>query len=397
MRGPGPSTVMRTTTQHFERSQLARGPALLVSALLALLPGCFLLSSDCSADWLGRSDGTMVSRTPHPAIVRIISLENSGTSYGSGTLIARQGKLGIVISNWHVVRDADGDILVSFPGGFRSTAKVIRSDRTWDLAALLTWVPEDVTPVTLANELPRPGQPLAIAGYGTGSFRAVAGTCQQYVSPGINMPSDMIQLSAVARQGDSGGPILTRNGELAGVLFGAGWRTTSGSHVGRVRWFLEPVLTQLKEQPAQLAKQGQLAEQHGNQQELPSLPAISTNGARKLQPIARRPQIAQELSVEAGSPGSSPSPITPAENKVPLDWESATLLTSVSADQQPVVRDQTDSSSSDQPPADQTAEADAGQTRLHWKDLLGHSWPEQLKSLLAAIGVIAIVVQLARR
>ena len=37
------------------------------------------------------------------------------------------------------------------------------------------------------------------------------------------------------------------------------------------------------------------------------------------------------------------------------------------------------------------------QQTIHWKDLLGHNWMQQLKSLLAAIGAITILVQLARR
>jgi hypothetical protein len=48
----------------------------------------------------------------------------------------------------------------------------------------------------------------------------------------------MVEVSAQARQGDSGGPILNERGELAGVLFGAGFGTTSGSYAGRVKQFL---------------------------------------------------------------------------------------------------------------------------------------------------------------
>ena len=88
--------------------------------------------SDAADSFIHSSQQT-ISRTPHPAVVRIISLEKSGTSYGSGSLVARQGSYGIVVTNWHVVRDVDGEILVTFPGGFRSTAKILRPTRpgTW--------------------------------------------------------------------------------------------------------------------------------------------------------------------------------------------------------------------------------------------------------------------------
>ncbi|MGY8731313.1 MAG: hypothetical protein ACKVK0_04205, partial [Pirellulales bacterium] len=75
----------------------------------------------------------------------------------------------------------------------------------------------------------------------------------QYVSPGINQPREMVELRTVARQGDSGGPIFNQNGELAGVLFGAGWRTTAGSYSGRVKSFLLPVVARMQQIPAPLA------------------------------------------------------------------------------------------------------------------------------------------------
>ena len=233
-------------------SHMAAGPR--ISCAIILLLSAMPASAPALDSIFQSSSQQMISRTPHPAVVRILSLEKSGTSYGSGTLVARQDSYGIVVTNWHVVRDVDGEILVTFPGGYRSTAKILRTDRTWDLAALLVWSPQSIKVIPVASRLPTPGDPLAIAGYGSGSFRAVAGTCKQYVAPGTHLPSEMIQLSAVARQGDSGGPILNEDGELAGVLFGASWRSTSGSHAGRVRTFLEPVMKEFNSGPAQLAR-----------------------------------------------------------------------------------------------------------------------------------------------
>ena len=43
---------------------------------------------------------------------------------------------GLVVTNWHVVRDATGQVEVVFPDGFRSAAKVLATDPDWDLAAL---------------------------------------------------------------------------------------------------------------------------------------------------------------------------------------------------------------------------------------------------------------------
>jgi hypothetical protein len=147
---------------------------------------------------------------------------------------------GLVVTNWHVIRDAAGPIAVAFPNGFRSAASVLKTDREWDLAALAIWRP-NVEPVPLASVPPRAGEPLTIAGYGSGQYRTITGRCTQYVSPGYNQPSEMVELSAPARQGDSGGPIFNSRGELAGVLFGTAAGQTSGSYCGRVRVFLTAV------------------------------------------------------------------------------------------------------------------------------------------------------------
>jgi hypothetical protein len=155
-------------------------------------------------------------------------------------LVAVDETSGLVITNWHVVRDAAGPIVVHFPDGFRSRAYLLRTDRDWDLAALAIRRP-NVPPIPLANQAPQPGDPLTIIGYGSGSYRAATGHCTEYVSPGGNNPAEMVELSAPARNGDSGGPILNGRGELAGVLFGTAFGRTTGSYCGRVRGFLASV------------------------------------------------------------------------------------------------------------------------------------------------------------
>ena len=185
------------------------------------------------------------SRSPngvHPAVVRIFVPDRDSTSLGSGALVAVSQYHGLVVTNWHVVRDAAGPITVAFPDGFRSPATLLRTDKDWDLAALAIWRP-NVPPIPLAEAPPQLGEPLAIAGYGDGPYRAIAGRCTQYVSPGGNLPYEMVELSAPARNGDSGGPIFNSRGELAGVLFGSARGETTGSYCGRVRWFLTPVMS----------------------------------------------------------------------------------------------------------------------------------------------------------
>ncbi len=126
---------------------------------------------------------------------------------GSGSLVAVDNNHGLVVTNWHVVRDAAGPITVVFPDGFRSKALVLRVDRVWDLAALAIQKP-NVQPLPVATATPRPGEPLTIAGYGPdGVYRAVGGRCTEYLSPDGRLPAELVEVDvqrgAAIREGQS--------------------------------------------------------------------------------------------------------------------------------------------------------------------------------------------------
>ncbi len=186
------------------------------------------------------SDYLLSDQTPHPAVARIIAPESTGVSLGSGVLVDINGSQGLVLTNWHVIRDSRSAVLVQFADGFQSAGTVIRFDEAWDLAAISIWKPK-ANPVPLAQRNPIPGEPLSIAGYGRGAYREQRGRCTEYLSPGSGYPKELVELQAPARQGDSGGPILNTDGRLAGVLFGEGNGRTVGSCASRLRVFLASV------------------------------------------------------------------------------------------------------------------------------------------------------------
>jgi len=186
------------------------------------------------------ADFLLTGQTPHPAVARIIAPESSGTSLGSGVLVDVNRTQGLVLTNWHVVRDSRSAVLVQFADGFQSAGTVIRWDEAWDLAALVIWKPR-ATPVSIAAAPPAIGETLTIAGYGRGSYREESGPCLGYLSPGNGHPQEFVELKATARQGDSGGPIFNAGGALSGVLFGQTDGRTIGSCTTRVRTFLAAV------------------------------------------------------------------------------------------------------------------------------------------------------------
>lgn len=220
-----------------------------VVAVCLVLHGGMSLSADepsgrepFDVAWASRVFGDYLAtgHTPRPAVARIVAADGSGTSVGSGVLVDINATQGLVLTNWHVVREAKGPVLVQFPDGFQSAGTVLRQDADWDLAVLVIWKP-DCEPVSIAPRSPAIGEPLTIAGYGRGHYREETGPCTQYLSPGSGLPLQLVELVATARQGDSGGPIFNERGELAGVLFGQGDGRTVGSCADRVRMFLTAV------------------------------------------------------------------------------------------------------------------------------------------------------------
>jgi len=304
---------------------------------------------------------------PHPAVVRVIVPERGSTSYGSGTLVDVCGEYGLVVTNWHVVCDAAGPPTVVFPDGFRSAAQVVKVDRDWDLAALAIWKPS-VVPVPLAPRAPRPGEKLSIAGYGGGPYRQVAGACTQYVAPGRSHPMEMVELAASARQGDSGGPIFNNQGELAGVLFGEGHGRTAGSYCGRVRQFLASVVPAAGAPAA--AATGHLAAQPGSPPQASALAAESNTDYSAF--LASRPAaiLESQATVGAGSDAERSARPTPLRTLPPRQEAFG------EAPAEPGGAWEPDSFNFRQ---------FAGQTRL-----------EQFKTILAAVGALALVGYVCR-
>jgi hypothetical protein len=291
---------------------------------------------------------------PHPAVVRVSVVEREGMSLGSGALVAADQRLGLVVTCWHVVQDAAGPIVVSFPDGFRSAATVVRTDREWDLAALAIHRPP-AQPIAISAQAPRPDEILVLAGYGgNGDYRAMAGRCTQYLAPEKSWPMELVELDAPARQGDSGGPIFNSRGELAGVLSGSGFGQTCGSYCGRVRWFLGVADADFRRVSSEemLAQQRRNAAAAGPLAAAPALPAA--------------PAVVGPPAIAGGEGGAALGGATPGLSAVAASPPAAAPTASVAA--KPARTIPTVSLPRDAfPPA------------------------EQVKTILALIGIVAVI------
>jgi Trypsin-like peptidase domain len=348
--------------------------------------------------WFGGS-----TQPPHPAVVRVIAPERNGASLGSGTLIDVSERHGLVLTNWHVVKDAAGNVIVSFPDGFQTPGYVIKMDRDWDLAAVAIWKPQ-VKPVPIAPAVPQRGEPLTIAGYGGGNYRAQTGRCVQFLAPAPNMPYDIVEVSAAARHGDSGGPIFNARGELAGVLFGEGGGMTSGSAAARVRWFVASIADKASpETPTQIARAGNSGPARlaapiagerlamAGQAESPAKPG----GPVLFQNRGQSDPSSDNLVAVATPSIGSPPPNYPTTNALPL------ALLPQPPQAQPAAERPANASAKPLPlvsTAPMTPGADPQSAQqIGWEDLVGHTGGQQLKTGLAAFGVLVLLYQLSRR
>jgi hypothetical protein len=316
------------------------------------------------------------SSKPHPAVVRVIAPGNGSVSFGSGTLVAVNEKHGLVITNWHVINEATDTIMVQFPDGFRSAAKVEKTDKDWDLAALAIWRP-NVEPVRISSAAPRPGEPLSIAGYGSGQYRHIGGPCTQYVSPGLKFPMEMVELGAAARQGDSGGPIFNARGELAGVLFGEGNGKTCGSYCGRVQVFVEHVVGDASQSRGTEQVASRAKEFAAPPWERESESAEKANG---------KPARTQLVGVLRDLPNSNEESEAPA----PPSDEAVSSMEPV-LEHHPRAKLETFDL-----PSDSLGDSSSAGGGMTWQEFAGETPTQQGKTILALVGGMFALVQVLR-
>jgi S1-C subfamily serine protease len=139
---------------------------------------------------------------------------------GSGFVIDKSGH---IVTNYHVVQGAQ-QIEVSFSNQDTYKATLVGSDPSTDLAVLRIDVSSRaLTPLALANsDDVSVGDPVVAIGNPFGLDRtATAGIVsalqRNVTSPNGQAIDHIIQTDAPINQGNSGGPLLNRNGEVIGV------------------------------------------------------------------------------------------------------------------------------------------------------------------------------------
>jgi len=166
-----------------------------------------------------------------PAVVKVRDYEagedgreDIERGVGTGVVIVDKG---IILTNLHVVAGAKR-VGVLFSDGTESDADVISTQPENDLAVLQAkTIPDDLVAATLrstadlqvGDEVMAVGYPFGIGA--SASAGIVSGLRREYRSPeGKRVLTNLIQFDAAANPGNSGGPLVTADGEVVGIVTG---------------------------------------------------------------------------------------------------------------------------------------------------------------------------------
>jgi S1-C subfamily serine protease len=181
------------------------------------------------------SQATRAAAAVAPSVVQVIGQQSNRDAardperfetqgVGTGVVIVDKG---LILTNLHVVQGAP-QIKVVFFDGTESPAEIISTQPEHDLAVLQAKkLPDDLKAATLrsTNDL-LPGDLVVAVGFPFGigpsvSAGVVSGLKREFRSQqGQRTLSNLIQFDAAANPGNSGGPLVTSEGEVVGIVTG---------------------------------------------------------------------------------------------------------------------------------------------------------------------------------
>ena len=163
-----------------------------------------------------------------PSVVRVVSIgknkngKDGERGVGTGVVIVDKG---IILTNLHVVQGAE-TIKITFSDGMETTAHITGTQPENDLAVLQAHkIPDDMIAATMRSTADlQPGDKVMTVGFPFGigpsaSSGIVSGLKRNFRSPeGQQMMTNLIQFDAAANPGNSGGPLVTMDGEVVGIV-----------------------------------------------------------------------------------------------------------------------------------------------------------------------------------
>jgi S1-C subfamily serine protease len=164
-----------------------------------------------------------------PSVVRVRGLgvpnaEGRQREIGTGTGVVIVDE-GLILTNLHVVMGAPR-LQVVFDDGHTAEADMVAAQPENDLAVIKPRsLPDDLVPATLRStgDL-APGDHVVAVGFPfgigpTATAGVISGLGREFRSPeGERILTNLIQFDAAANPGSSGGPLVTQDGEVVGIV-----------------------------------------------------------------------------------------------------------------------------------------------------------------------------------
>ena len=247
MNDPSLSTTERPQSRLGRLRERVRGTFPFLSGVVAAFLAFFLYNFLFPANQVTESEvsdaiaGALASATPRPAYsvqvyqaiqpsLVMIESEFGGEDtevekgLGSGVIVDDMGN---ILTSLHVVEDATS-IVITFADGSRAEAAIVSEQPESDIAVLqAATMPEMWFPATLGNpgamqvgdEAYVVGNPFGL--YSSMSEGIISGFNRTFQPPNSGQPIEgLIQFDAAANPGNSGGPLLNRNGHVIGIVTG---------------------------------------------------------------------------------------------------------------------------------------------------------------------------------
>ena len=162
--------------------------------------------------------------------------EDQAISTGTGVVILESG---VILTNLHVVQGSK-KLMVTFYDGMESEADIVGLFPENDMAVIKARkIPDDLPAATLgASGRLKPGDEVVAVGFPFGigpsvSAGVVSGLNREFRSPkGERTLTKLIQFDAAANSGNSGGPLVTMDGEVVGIVTAILNPTRAGTFIG---------------------------------------------------------------------------------------------------------------------------------------------------------------------
>jgi S1-C subfamily serine protease len=185
------------------------------------------------------SEGVYQVVQPSLVLIQVDKTDAEGKpeqALGSGVVINDQGD---ILTSLHVVTQSQ-TIQLTFADGSQSPAEITNQTPEQDIAVLrATNPPAQLIPAVLGNpnamrvgdEAYAVGNPFGL--YSSMSAGVISGFGRSIKPVGSNYElHDLIQIDAAVNPGNSGGPLLNRNGEVVGIVTGLVNPTDANFFVG---------------------------------------------------------------------------------------------------------------------------------------------------------------------